>query len=672
MAANTEMSKKLEAILEALAKTGGIPPDAKAQVEGFATTWAIASNNALEETFMRMTTMEAKIKEQQTEIVRIMIREEEEKDKGGKKSGDIGKRVNEKNGERHMPEKWEGRNSKVPFKEILKKIENWSDAVYPLGIDILRHIQTNTKEIDANDVMLLIGIDADIKDAERELKEFDRMLYRMLNTVMTGEAMTFVQDPARSGTRVMKRIMGNYDPVDDAGKCASHSRAAGVQRRATSIIDARRMIKNWENKVSEHECKYEVIDQTSKITALKSILPLVSLDGHFRGKKWSGYEEMRNEIVAYMEERTAEEVMKEAKIEQPKMTREDIDLLDDEEKDSLWSMLDKGKGKGKPQGKQDWSYGKSNYGPKGKGWGKAEYDASKGGKDGKGGKPKGKDGGKGMMKCWTCDKVGHRAAQCPEWWKKGQQPAGKGGKALDSFDEEEGQEGKENEEEEGWPEEEDEELMCVMEECGVCDDGGQWKPWNKTFRNQQAHPPGLRSDDKLRPKSPKQEKSYLSTLTDEPLSRVAGNSGEVLYEFGDGEGRDMSQWMKIEAAVDSAAVDHVIKDDTVPQVRKRPSKGSKEGKHWWSASNHKIYNEGEKLIAFQTSCDKKRKIMFQVAKVGRTLVSVDKLSETDHNVVLNKNDPRIECPNGEVIKLRRQNKVFILDLWIRKAPFTGR
>ena len=169
-----------------------------------------------------------------------------------------------------------------------------------------------------------------------------------------------------------------------------------------------------------------------------------------------------------------------------------------------------------------------------------------------------------------------------------------------------------------------------------------------------------------------QEESYLSTLTDEPLSSVAGNSGEVLYEFGDGEGRDMSQWMKIEAAVDSAAVDHVIKDDTVPQVRKRPSKGSKEGKHWWSASNHKIYNEGEKLIAFQTSCDKKRKIMFQVAKVGRTLVSVDKLSETDHNVVLNKNDPRIECPNGEVIKLRRQNKVYILDLWIRKAPFTGR
>ena len=47
--------------------------------------------------------------------------------------------------------------------------------------------------------------------------------------------------------------------------------------------------------------------------------------------------------------------------------------------------------------------------------------------------------------------------------------------------------------------------------------------------------------------------------------------------------------------------------------------------------------------AIDTQCMKKRKIMFQIAKVGRTLVSVDKLSETGHTVILNKDSPRIVC-----------------------------
>ena len=130
--------------------------------------------------------------------------------------------------------------------------------------------------------------------------------------------------------------------------------------------------------------------------------------------------------------------------------------------------------------------------------------------------------------------------------------------------------------------------------------------------------------------------------------------------------------MKIEAAVDSAAVDHVMKDTTVPQIKKRPSAGSKNGKHWWSASNHKIYNEEEQMVCFETACEKKRRILFQIAKVGRTLVSVDKLSETGHTVILNKKNPRIECPNGEVIQIKRQNKVFIMDLWVRRSPLAGR
>ena len=96
-------------------------------------------------------------------------------------------------------------------------------------------------------------------------------------------------------------------------------------------------------------------------------------------------------------------------------------------------------------------------------------------------------------------------------------------------------------------------------------------------------------------------------------------------------------------------IHHAINDTMIPQVKKKASSGSKAGKHWWSASNHKIFYACEKLASFETGCAKKRKIIFQIAKVGRTLVSVDKLSESGHTVILNKDQPRIVCQNLEII-----------------------
>ena len=117
--------------------------------------------------------------------------------------------------------------------------------------------------------------------------------------------------------------------------------------------------------------------------------------------------------------------------------------------------------------------------------------------------------------------------------------------------------------------------------------------------------------------------------------------------------------------MDSAAVDNVMRDETIPHIKKGESEGSKTHKKWWSASGHEIRNEGEKIIPFQTGCKKRRRLKFQIAKVGKTLISVDKLNETGHTVILNSTDPRIVCPNGEEIKLKRKNKVFILDLWVK-------
>ena len=115
-----------------------------------------------------------------------------------------------------------------------------------------------------------------------------------------------------------------------------------------------------------------------------------------------------------------------------------------------------------------------------------------------------------------------------------------------------------------------------------------------------------------------------------------------------------------------------MKGNVIPGIKMVESEGSKKGQNWWSASNHPIKNEGQKLIPFKTTCGKKRRIMFQIANVSKSLISVDALNETGHDVVLNKKNPRIICPNGEEIKLRRKNKVFVLDMFVRVSPFAGR
>ena len=82
--------------------------------------------------------------------------------------------------------------------------------------------------------------------------------------------------------------------------------------------------------------------------------------------------------------------------------------------------------------------------------------------------------------------------------------------------------------------------------------------------------------------------------------------------------------------------------------------------------------QGQKTVPFETTCGKKRRIVFQIADVGKSLVSVDALNETGHEVILSRTNPRILCPNGETIALRRKGKVFILDMWIKDPTFSGR
>ena len=60
------------------------------------------------------------------------------------------------------------------------------------------------------------------------------------------------------------------------------------------------------------------------------------------------------------------------------------------------------------------------------------------------------------------------------------------------------------------------------------------------------------------------------------------------------------KWQKIEAAVDSAAVDPVIPYQWLPHIKSRPSERSKSGRHYVAANDQVIHNKGERPIPFRT------------------------------------------------------------------------
>ena len=61
----------------------------------------------------------------------------------------------------------------------------------------------------------------------------------------------------------------------------------------------------------------------------------------------------------------------------------------------------------------------------------------------------------------------------------------------------------------------------------------------------------------------------------------------------------------------------------------------------------------------------KKKTIFKVGDVGRTLISVSRLQDAGHDVILSKRQPRIvNLKSGLITPLRRSGGMFILDMWM--------
>ena len=93
--------------------------------------------------------------------------------------------------------------------------------------------------------------------------------------------------------------------------------------------------------------------------------------------------------------------------------------------------------------------------------------------------------------------------------------------------------------------------------------------------------------------------------------------------------------------------------------------GSRRGETWTCAGGNEIKKEGREAGSWRTDLGTITRGVFKVGPMSRLLISVDRLQGTGHDVILTKNKPRIvNLRTGEVMPLRKDGGMFILDLWI--------
>ena len=127
--------------------------------------------------------------------------------------------------------------------------------------------------------------------------------------------------------------------------------------------------------------------------------------------------------------------------------------------------------------------------------------------------------------------------------------------------------------------------------------------------------------------------------------------------------------------VDSGAADNVMPRRMVRGKHNniRPSKASRAGVHYVTASSTRIANEGETDLKFTTEGGVKVDWLFQVAEVNKVLASVSYLVDTGNRVVFDQDEDTGEDisfitnkKTGVSIKMRRDKQVWVVDAYVEE------
>ena len=129
--------------------------------------------------------------------------------------------------------------------------------------------------------------------------------------------------------------------------------------------------------------------------------------------------------------------------------------------------------------------------------------------------------------------------------------------------------------------------------------------------------------------------------------------------------KEIWDWKVVEAAVDTACVDHIVNPKDFEGLELIETPESKRGDSWTAAGGAAIPKLGEMKIPWRTDSGVTHGVIAKAGNVSKTLLSGDRLIEAGYDIILNKKNPRLVHQNTrEVIQLERRNRMFIMKMWV--------
>ena len=129
------------------------------------------------------------------------------------------------------------------------------------------------------------------------------------------------------------------------------------------------------------------------------------------------------------------------------------------------------------------------------------------------------------------------------------------------------------------------------------------------------------------------------------------------------------EWEEIDLAVDSGATETVINEDMLKSVDLKDGPASRRGVEYEVANGVRIPNLGEKKFVGVNEEGHERAITAQVCDVNKALLSVKKVLAAGNRVIFDEDGSFIEDKTtGERMWMRESNGMFMLRMWVKKAP----
>ena len=519
---------------------------------------------------------------------------------------------------------WSGVDDKAQaWKEFKRSTIGWCECLVPGAKEVL-DVAESTDIGDAMDFSKT-AMDDSIRD------KLNHALYWRLSTRTTGSASGYIQGvPWNMGLSAWQELCAYAAPRSVSDRQAVYAKLMDP-KEASSVSTMATELAAWERDMAEFETRFEKLREDEKVSAAKKIVPKEIFRNRLIGMKLDSYDELRRVIRAIGLDR-ALAVREEQAKKTPRATQKsdpmDIDTLakqhsegDISTEDFLmavgtWSN-ERQKGQAQKQGDR------ASYGPVKRQQGTQNQTTAgnwtmkgeKGGGKGKDRDAKGKGKGKGK-RCYNCDGIGHIARECPS--EKG---AGKGM----------------NEMRDGEPEEDS---QYVNEDADWFQDDEDSEKTMMTLGLKEADHinKGISAVD-----DPKQKGDILA------MTKVMGGK----------------RYMKVEGTLDSGCVDHVFPQNMLEEIAMKPSEMSKARGSYITATSQPVPNLGQKTLNCKLNEGYERRMIVQVANIGKPLISASRLNDTGHSVHLHPNAPKVtNLKTGEETKLRRVGKTFLMDIWV--------